>query len=304
MTLPHIGVFLTSGDGQPGAMPGGMTAAARHAEDLGLESVWITDQLIAGTGSPILDSGLMMAAVAASTTRIRLGFGVLVLPLRPVVWVAKQLATLQYLSGDRLLLGVGAGGDRHERSWSAAGVPRRERGRRTDTALRALPGLMAGKDTLVEDLPGAPTVRLAPAATMPPVLVGGGSEAALARAARYGDEWFPAPVGPATVAEDAARLAELAGELGRRPPAITAGVMVAMTADPASPSREALVRDLTSEEYGLTAAQAEDLLVSGDGPEVAARLADFAAVGAGRVVASFAGGDWGRQCELLAEAVR
>ena len=119
--------------------PGNVAAAARHAEDLGFESVWVVDQLIGGTGVPVLDSMVSLAAAASVTQRVALGLGVLVLPLRPVVWVAKQVASLQHISGDRVLLGVGAGGDRHDRSWTAAGVSRRDRGRLTDEALLLFP---------------------------------------------------------------------------------------------------------------------------------------------------------------------
>ncbi|HEY2241960.1 MAG TPA: LLM class flavin-dependent oxidoreductase, partial [Streptosporangiaceae bacterium] len=96
-------------DGQPGDVP----AAARQAEELGFESAWVVDQLVAGTGVPVLDSLTALAGAAAVTSRIRLGVGVLIVPLRPVAWAAKQVATLQYLSGGRVLLGIGAGGDRH-----------------------------------------------------------------------------------------------------------------------------------------------------------------------------------------------
>ena len=90
---------------------GDFVGHARHAEQVGLESVWMGDHLI--PVMPFLDSTLVLASVAAVTDRVRLGFGVMVLALRPVVWAAKQIATLQHLSGDRVLLGVGAGGAAH-----------------------------------------------------------------------------------------------------------------------------------------------------------------------------------------------
>src|ERR1700760_3362448 len=124
----EVGVVLPSmsrRDGRPGDIP----AAARQAEDLGFESAWVVDQLVAGTGVPVLDSLTSLAGAAAVTRRIRLGVGVLIAPLRPVAWTAKQVATLQYLSGDRLVLGIGAGGDRHDAAWLAGGGPPPRRGR-------------------------------------------------------------------------------------------------------------------------------------------------------------------------------
>src|ERR1700761_4209495 len=96
----ELGVMLPSmsrRDERPGDIP----ALARQADPLGFESVWVVDQLVAGTGVPVLDSLTSLAAAAAVTERVRLGVGVLIAPLRPVAWIAKQVATLPYLSGDR-----------------------------------------------------------------------------------------------------------------------------------------------------------------------------------------------------------
>src|SRR5215470_6478849 len=188
MTAPALGVFLPTMSPR-GAPLSDTVAAARHAEDLGFESAWVVDQLIAGTGSPFVDSTVALSTAAGATDRIRLGYGVMILPLRPAVWAAKQVASLQVLSGNRVLLGVGVGGDRHDLSWQAAGVPRRERGRRTDAALALLPDLIAGR---VATIDGA-TVQLAPGVPVPPIIVGGMADAALARAVRYADGWMTLP---------------------------------------------------------------------------------------------------------------
>jgi alkanesulfonate monooxygenase SsuD/methylene tetrahydromethanopterin reductase-like flavin-dependent oxidoreductase (luciferase family) len=306
MSVPDIGVFLPSMTKDPrdqSPLPD-IAATARHAEAVGLESVWVIDQLVAGTGAPLLDSTIALATAAAATTRVRLGFGVLILPLRPVVWAAKQIASLQHVSGDRVVLGVGVGGDRHEQSWLATGVLRRERGRRTDAALRVLPGLVSGAPTRLADDPDSPTVRLSPAATMPPVLVGGMSDAALVRTVEHADGWFALPTSPSEIATVHTRLTELAAARGLPTPSITATMMTALSGDPALPDHSGLMDVLTDVDggYGIPADQVPNMLVHGDTAEIAARLADYAQAGVDRVVVDFVAGDWYRQTELLAEA--
>lgn len=272
-----------------------VTAAARRAEALGFESVWAVDQLVLGTGLPVLDSLTALTAAAAVTERVRLGVGVLVLPLRPAVWVAKQVASLQLLSGDRVLLGVGVGGDRHGRSLTAVDVSRRDRGRLTDEALRVLPDLIAGKPTL---LPSGAEVQLSPQATVPPIIVGGMSDAAVRRIDEHGAGWFLTST-PAEIPEQLARVR------GPRPE-ITASAMVAVDGDPSLPDRATMVRSISDPDglFGFPAEAAEDALISADPAGIAARLARFAEVGVQRVVVTFVAGDWFRQAELLAEACR
>ena len=301
MPGPDVGVFLPSMS-RPGELPGDIAAAARHAEALGLESVWAVDQLIAGTGTPLIDSTVALSAAAGATTRVRLGFGVMILPLHPVIWAAKQVASLQNVSGGRVILGVGAGGDRHQASWAAAGAPLRERGRRTDAALRVLPGLIAGQPTRLDDQPDGPVVQLAPPAAVPPILVGGMSDAALARAAERGDGWFAMTVGG--LAESTARLAELAAARNRPMPQVTASMLTALRGDPALPDEHTLTRYLADVDgpFGIPAEYVRDMLVTVTTDEVAAHLADAGRWGARRVVVTFAGGDWHGQAELLADA--
>jgi len=300
MTAPAIGVFLPT-MGERGEVLTGVADAARQAEALGFESVWAVDQLVAGTGVPFVDSTVALGVAAGATSAIQVAYGVMILPLRPVVWAAKQVASLQQVSGGRVLLGVGVGGDRHDRSWDASGVPRRERGRRTDAALAVLPDLVAGKAV---DLDGTP-VELAPGVVVPPIIVGGMADAALTRAARYGDGWFTLPLPADRLASVAERLAELAGELGRPVPAITGSATVAIDGDPTLPDRDGLVRRLSDPDgmYGMPAEAVPDILVTGGPEAVARRIADLAAIGAERIVFTLAAGSWPRQAELLAEAV-
>ena len=301
MAAPAIGVFLPTMSPRDEPLVD-VVAAARHLEQLGFESAWAIDQLVAGTGVPFIDSTVALSAAAGATTELLVAYGVMILPLRPVVWAAKQAASLQRLSGDRLLLGVGVGGDRHQRSWSAAGVPSRERGRRTDAALDVLADLIAGKEV---DLDGSP-VQLAPGATVPPILVGGMAEAALARAATRADGWFGLPLPPARLVPVIDRLAELAGEVGRSRPSITGSMMAALDGDSTVPEGAALDRRLSDPDglFGMPAGSAGDVLVTGPPSAAAERIDQWSEIGAERVVVTFAAGDWFRQAELLAEAAR
>ena len=300
MSIPAIGVFLPTMTGR-GEELADLVVAARRAEELGFESVWVVDQLVGGTGVPIVDSTVALAAAAGATSRVRLAFGVMILPLRPVVWAAKQVASLQQVSGGRVLLGVGVGGDRHDLSWAAAGVPRRERGRRTDEALSVLPDLIAGRAV---ELAGD-EVRLAPGSPVPPIIVGGMSDAALDRTIRSGAGWFALPLPPDQLAPVVEHLGRLAEAAGREVPAVTASMTVAIEGDPALPGRSELVRRLSDPDgmFGMPAEAVPDMLVTGGPAVVAERIRALAALGAERVVVTIAAGDWSTQAELLAAAV-
>jgi alkanesulfonate monooxygenase SsuD/methylene tetrahydromethanopterin reductase-like flavin-dependent oxidoreductase (luciferase family) len=299
MAAPVVGVILPTMSERRTPIAD-IVSAARHAEDLGFESAWVVDQLIAGTGVPFIDSTVALSAAAGATSRIRLGYGVMILPLRPVVWAAKQVASLQVVSGDRVLLGVGVGGDRHDLSWEAVGVSRRERRRRTDAALGVLADLIAGKAVDVDNA----TIQLAPGVAVPPIIVGGMAEAALARAVRYADGWYALPVPPPQLGEAVDRLAELAAGLGRPAPPVTASVMPAIDGDPTVPDRDGLVRRLCDPDgiFGIPAEAVSEMIVTGGPAALAARMDALRAVGAERVVVSFAAGEFDRQADLLAEA--
>lgn len=232
----EIGVILPTSTPDP-TQPilGDVQASARFAEEVGLDSVWSSDHLIAS--APILDSTVVVAAAAAVTRHITVGFNVMLLALRPVAWAAKQISTLQYVSGNRLVLGIGTGNPAHgDVGWRAAGMSYADRGARTDAALAVLPSLVTGKPTVLGD---GLEVTLAPGSAMPPVMVAGNGRAALRRAARYGDGWASIGLSPETIAE---RLAEI------ERPELRATV-VAPEVDP-DPARTA-ARLATYEEAGV-----------------------------------------------------
>ncbi|TQN32470.1 alkanesulfonate monooxygenase SsuD/methylene tetrahydromethanopterin reductase-like flavin-dependent oxidoreductase (luciferase family) [Haloactinospora alba] len=306
MTALSIGVNLpTLGEGAHEAASGGPSPAerARHAEQLGFESVWVPD-LMTGDGMPALESTAVAAAAAAATERVRIGFGVYVVALRPVVWTAAHLATLQHLSRGRVLFGVGSGGFPRAPFWLASGAAAHDRGARTDAALRALPGLVGGEPTLVDTASQRVEITNAPAAPVPPVLVGGNSSAALRRTVEYGDSWFPSLITPETLGRRVERMRSLASAHGRGVPGVTVGGhLVPGEGSTARAARESLVSSLT-DQHGMSADEAERIPISGGTAEMAERLAAYAASGAQRVVVSLDGADWMHGCETLAEAAR
>jgi probable F420-dependent oxidoreductase len=268
---PQWGVYLPTLDsyrqGTPPALDG-----ARRAEALGFDTLWIGDHLV--FHPPLLESVCVLAAAAAVTTRIRLGVGVLMLPLRNVVWTAKQLMTVDALAPGRLTLGVGVGGENPD-EYAAAGVPHGERGRRLDEALAVLPDLLTGKPV---DHPGpllpvhSPPLEPALAAP-PPLLVGGRSDAAMERAARYGDGWLAMWHRPDTVAARRERLAVRAAELGRPAPSTTMLVFVNVDDDEEAARREAA--ELLWGQYRLPFARVERYTAAGPAERVAERLAAY-----------------------------
>jgi alkanesulfonate monooxygenase SsuD/methylene tetrahydromethanopterin reductase-like flavin-dependent oxidoreductase (luciferase family) len=273
-----------------------LAQAARHAEALGLDSVWHGDHLT--TGMPTVDCVVALAAAAAGTQRIRIGASVFVPAIRPLAWAAKQIASLQHVSRGRFVLGVGSGGGPAQ--WAAAGVPYAERGRRTDTALELLPRLLAGESVRLVDAPDQPVVELAPAVPVPPFWVGNASPVAVRRAAGHGDGWFPSLVPVDEVADGGTRLAELAAAYGRPTPTIAIGATGVLGGGDV-PSRAEIVTRLRGA-YGISAPRAGAIPLTGEPAEVADRLIAYRDAGARHLVMGFAGGDWRQQCELLAEA--
>jgi probable F420-dependent oxidoreductase len=195
-------------------------ACARAAEDAGFDDVWVQDHLAIppddaeGSGGRYLDPLGALAFLAGATARVGLGTGVINLPYRAPLPTAKAIATLQELSAGRLLLGVGVGWMAPE--FRALGVPRTERGRRTDEALAFLADCFAHD---VVEANGQKFLFL-PRPPRPPIYVGGDAKHALARAAKWGDGWMPMARDPAKLRAPIAELRERFAAAGRGAPAV------------------------------------------------------------------------------------
>ncbi|MCF2531886.1 LLM class flavin-dependent oxidoreductase [Yinghuangia soli] len=311
MTSPAIGMFLPMP--APGIGSAHNTAqAARQLEAYGFESAWQSDLLLGRY--PTIAAGHVLAAAAAVTTRIKLGYAVQVPALHPLPWLAQELASAQYLSGGRILYGVTPGDGPFERwrgglrdraAWHALGIDYDDRAALTDRILDRLPGAVSGEPVSV-DAPGKGEFTVGMPAEMPPLLIGGdgGDDAVFARVLRYGASWFPAVMAPSRLAAGAARLRELSDAAGVPMPAITVALPVSLgIAGPTAQQRELTARTI-HELYGVPAGEAGQVMVLGSPEAAAERLAEYAEIGIERVVFSVSNEIWDEQFALIAEAAR
>jgi len=195
----------------PFGTPEGAIALAQGAEAAGIESLWTVEHVVFPTGyesaypydpsgrmpmagdTPLTDPLIWLSWLGSHTSAIRLGTGILILPERNPVVLAKEVATLDMLSGGRVELGIGVGWLREE--FDALGIPWERRGARTDEYVSAMRTLWGGDDVSFDgefvsfaDVSSNPK----PVSGSVPITIGGHSDAAARRAGRLGDGFFPA----------------------------------------------------------------------------------------------------------------
>ncbi|SDK61401.1 LLM class flavin-dependent oxidoreductase [Nonomuraea jiangxiensis] len=214
----------------PGTDPGTLRRWALTVEGLGYDLLMVSDHVVITPDvaekypAPFYEPFTTLAWLAGVTTRIGLGTTVVVVPYRHPLLLARMAANLNDLSGGRLVLGVGVGWA--EREFEALGVPHDQRGRLTDEHLAAM--LDAWADERDYRSGGVP------------IWVGGSSDAALRRAARFGQAWHPLRHTVGWMRETLPRLAAFAGEQGRPTPALAPRIVLNITDEPMTgPDRRA-----------------------------------------------------------------
>lgn len=206
------------------ADPDTAVRVAQHAESAGFESVWTGEHLVLPDPPPrgfsmpptlpLLDTIVALTLVAAHTDAIKVGSGIIVLPLRNPVVLAKELASVDVASNGRLIAGVAAGYVAAE--FAAAGVPMAERGARMEDYIRALRALWSmdqpsyqGQFVSFSGIDTHPRPRQRPA---PPIVIGGEAPAALRRAVTMAEGWYGFALDVETTRGVVATLRRLADE--------------------------------------------------------------------------------------------
>jgi probable F420-dependent oxidoreductase len=217
----------------------GAKRLAQAAEAAGFESLVVIEHVVWPTqyesrypyapsgrlpGTPatkLPDPLIWMSFALAVTTRLKCMTGILILPQRNPVVLAKELATIDDMSGGRLELGIGVGWLKEE--FDALGVPWEKRGARTDEYIEAMRALWDADDASYDgrfvNFKGMSS-NPKPARGRVPIHIGGHSEAAARRAAKYGDGFFPATGAQVDIRPVIARMQQMAAENGRDPRAI------------------------------------------------------------------------------------
>ncbi|HKS73878.1 MAG TPA: LLM class F420-dependent oxidoreductase [Terriglobales bacterium] len=213
--------FGTCGD------PAAAVQIAQAAEDAGFESVWTGEHIVLPDPmrpdfpmppeTPLLDTIVALTWIAAHTKRLRVGSGIILIPPRNPVILAKELASVDVISGGRLIVGVGAGW--LEAEFRALGVSMDERGKRMDDALAAMRALW----TLPHPTHQGPTASFSNVASYPrplqrptpPIVIAGHSRAAMRRAVTMGNGWYGFALTLEETRKYVADLKRLSGEHAR-----------------------------------------------------------------------------------------
>lgn len=202
-------------------------ARARRVEEMGFDYLSTGEHLM--FYGPIPNSLISLAAAAGATEQIKLMSSITLVPLYPAALLAKQVAVLDVVSGGRFSLGVGVGGE-FPKEFQAAGVPVSERGARTNEALEVMHRLFAERDvsfdgrfTTLDEVSIRPRPVQQP---RPPIWISGRKDAAIRRAARYGDGWLPYMYTPEMLAESMDKMQDFTAEADRPEGSVEGGLYI------------------------------------------------------------------------------
>ncbi|MGA7965392.1 MAG: TIGR03619 family F420-dependent LLM class oxidoreductase [Gammaproteobacteria bacterium] len=259
-------------------------------EKLGYDSLWVWDHILLGVqpNFPILDSLTVLTAIAARTKRIKLGTGILVLPLRNPVALAKQLSTMDHVSNGRMLMGMASGW--YKREFDAMGIPFNKRGKLMDENLEILNRLWT--EEKVDGTYMAHNISAAVMYPKPvqqpriPVLIGGYVDRVLKRAATTGDGWLTYFYDPPSFAKSWAKLRQFAEEGGKDPDQLLNASQLPIMIGPSKEAVRDDMMDWLNKEWDFPENSdcTRDSAVMGSVDDCVAQLREHHAVGVQKII--------------------
>ncbi len=272
-------------------------------ESLDVDSLWVSDRLV--SSALTLEPITFLSFIAGRLRHMKLGTSTLVLPTRNPIVLAKELATLDFLSQGRLFPAIGLGGD-ESKDLQAVGISKKERAGRTDEMITLMRRLwseenvtFAGKYFAVEDA----TIMPRPWQKKgPPIWIGGRSEAAMRRTGRLGDGWLVSSVSPGEVEAGIKAIRRYAAEANREVPEDPYGVLIPFNfADSADKAFEIAGRSIRPRTDMTTL----EFTAFGTPEQVRAKVQAYIAAGATKFIMRPCGPfeRWRVQTEMLARDV-
>ena len=283
---------------------------ARQLEALGFDYLSAGEHYMRGNPPQPTSASLPLLAVAAGATeRIRLLSSVVLLPFYHPTVLAKLATTLDNASQGRLTLGIGIGGE-FPSEFEAAGLNVRQRGRRTDESLEVLRGLWSGKSVTYEGrhFP-VKDVSLSPQPTQkphPPIWVAGRRDAAMRRAARYGDGWYPYFYSPERYRDSVEKITGFAEKSGRDLTGFQWAVMPYISIYPTvEEAEEVAVRTASGQYLGDFAKIVRDYWALGPVENCINRLMEYVDAGARHIIFSIScpRDDYPRHLEAISKEI-
>ncbi|MGD0565501.1 MAG: TIGR03619 family F420-dependent LLM class oxidoreductase [Roseiarcus sp.] len=261
-----------------------------RVEELGYDSVWVWDHILLGVepNFPIIDSLTVLTGIAARTRRIKLGTGILVLPLRNPVTLAKQLSSMDQLSEGRMIMGMASGW--YKREFDAVGIPFDKRGKLMDENLEIMNRLwtedkVSGKYTN-HDISAAVMYPKPYQQPRMPILIGGYVDKVLHRAATVGDGWLTYFYRPEAFKKSWDKIRNFAHEGGKDPEALMNASQLPIMV---GPSREAVqdeMMDWLNKEWDFPAHSdcSRESAIMGTVDDCVAQLREHLAVGVQKII--------------------
>jgi probable F420-dependent oxidoreductase len=259
-------------------------------EQLGFDSLWVWDHVLLGVqpNFPIIESLTLLTAIGARTSKIKLGTGILVLPMRNPVILAKQLASMDQLTNGRLLMGMASGWYRRE--FDAVGVPFEQRGKIMDENLEIMTRLWT--EDMVQ---GEWSRHKIPAGVMypkpvqkprPPILIGGYVDRVLKRAAVSGDGWLTYFYRAEDFAKSWAKIRDFAKEGGKDPDTVLNANQLPICIGKSRAAVEADMMDWLTKEWDFASwsDSTKDSAIMGTVDECVAQLKEHLAVGTQKLI--------------------